>query len=213
MPENKIITVSYFSVFASETVEKDHAFLTILNCLLGVRGDFECMFVDIYLFDFQILLLDILADIPADFLDAPTELTTTQKTVETPSRKYHKVDLNRAETVQDEKTLKFRTTTLDPSSSTDAVTISTDQSVTDSSSTTITSSVGPEVETTTGAVSPDDSTTESVTSTTETVKTSTAKSAVPAPANEHYPLTWILGGYFHSNRFFFIFIFSTKIAL
>ena len=162
-------------------------------------------------------LIKALADLPSDFLDKPQDTLTTQKS-ETHSKKYHKVDLDRAETVNDDKVSKYKTTTLDSMTSTDSETTTmnptelpdsevTSTKAADSISTT---EMTTNAETTTDA-SP---TTGKIATSTEAAKTSTNSSTnvIPSSPGRHR-LTWILGKFFqHLNSFFFYFVFPTKIT-
>lgn len=146
---------------------------------------------------FQLMLNEIkfyLTDIPSDFLDGPKDITTTpasittHKSTEKFAKKIHKVDVNRTETVNDDKAAKFRTTTLDPSTSTD------NELTSSTTETSTTFKPTPKIITTTSA-DPVEPTTEALKTTTESVKTSTSKSAdvVPDPGFKHRLLAWTLG--------------------
>lgn len=131
-------------------------------------------------------------DIPADFLDAPQDITTPKSVEENHSKKFHKIDLNRTETVNDDKTSQFKTST-------------TEIEIKSTTEPFSTSSVIPAIKTTTSIIPFDESSTEGVQTTTE-VNTSTSKSSniVPAPGYRHHPLTWVLGKLFRSSLNHFI---------
>lgn len=120
------------------------------------------------------------------------------------NKKFHKIDLDKDETVNDGKGSKYRTTTEEPDSTESPVTTTKAASTTQASPITTEgqsadkpSTSTPKIKTTTSNAPLDNHTT------TERIKMTTEKSAHVLPAYQSHSLRWILGELFSSFSLFF----------
>lgn len=130
--------------------------------------------------------------------------------IDSTTKKFHKVAVNKTETINDDMGSKYRSSTLVPIdivTTINADNVTTEIPITTPSVDTPSTTSTPNVKTTTNAVPIDDHTT------TETAQTSTSKSSNVAPEHQTRYMRWVLGMFSIIFFTFFIwtFILSEKI--